>query len=54
MLNISTPKLSINDRLLKAFDAKIEQTVDESREKRQLASWSPYIPRVHIALKYNK
>ena len=46
MLNISTPKLSINDRLLKALDTKTVQYVDEPREKRQLANLSPYFPRV--------
>ncbi|KAK4026287.1 hypothetical protein OUZ56_015296 [Daphnia magna] len=44
MLNISNPKLSVNDRLLKALEAK---SVQESgpTQKNNLANWSLYFPR---------
>lgn len=51
MLNISNPKLSVNDRLLKALEAK---SVQESgpTQKNNLANWSLYFPRVsHLVIR---
>ncbi|XP_046637002.1 uncharacterized protein LOC124315393 [Daphnia pulicaria] len=44
MLNISNPKLSINDRLVKAFETKIVQD-DAPQERHQSPIWSLYFPR---------